>query len=355
MCEKYFERNLNEMFNVRHNDLTFIFCSQICVSHFILKHRVMNICSFCGQEKYNFDMIHEYNGHGQNRMVCSMKCLGYNQELLLLEDEEVGWYASNDIAVTATHFRVDKMISCQPEMEARATQSTFVETRNARTQTDAWSMRGVIPIPVPIYMPQPCLLPRPLPLPVPFVLPVIVPIVLRLNNSVGRFMEKTNNGGATITEAGRISEFENRIDSTPLTPISMVSGARETAVSSCDFDETSEYESSNDELSMIFERRFVTSTPIGNVAADFSFDSDRMSMSDGPVCENRRLKPDAFLDDIKEETDVEFNVALIFPQPDAHTGIRMGIKRSLSVDSMENEPDTAKKQRKASMWEDDEF
>lgn len=318
MCEKYFERSSNELFNVRHDDLTFFFCSKICASHFILKHRVMNICACCGQEKFNFDMIQEYDGHGKNRMLCSMKCLGYNNEPMLVVNDE-------EIASNATPSYADKMVSCQPAMETRATQSTSIESRNARTQTGPWSTSGVIPIPVPIYMPQPCLLPQPYPSPVPFVLPIVVPIFVALNNLVGRLTgKKKQNSVNEPSNSNRIAETTSSIESAALASTSLASAASEL------LDPT--YESIYDERAD-FERRFVTSTPIGSVAGDFT-----CNIQLGPFCTNRsmnetrRLKPDVTLQDFKQEE--ESTDGCIFSQHIENLGNRKSIKRSISdVDS----------------------
>lgn len=320
MCEKYFERNSNELFNVRHNDLSFIFCSKICASHFILKHRVMNICACCGQEKFNFDMIQEYDGHGKNRMVCSMKCLGYNNEPMLVVNDE-------EIALNATPSHADRMVSCQPVMETRATQSTSIESRNARTQTGAWSTSGVIPIPVPIYMPQPCLLAQPYPKPVPFVLPIVVPIFVALNNLVGRLTgKKKQNLVDEPSNSNRISEISNPIESASLGSSNLAIAASEL------LDPTSEYESVFDERAD-FERRFVTSTPIGSVAGDFTCNIQLGPLkTNSSMNETRHLKPDVTLENLKQEE--ESSDGSFFSQHIEILGNRKSIKRSFSdVDS----------------------
>lgn len=327
MCEKYFERNSNGTYNVRHDDLAYIFCSQTCASHFILKHRVMNICAFCGQEKYNFDMIQEYNGHGKNRMFCSMKCLGYNEAWTLVVNEEEEVDAPHGIVtLNATPFHADKMVCCQPETTERASQSTLIENRNARTQTEAWSSSGIVPIPVPMYMPQPCLIPQPYPSPVPFVLPVVVPIFLAVSNFVGRLTGRTQRDGTDAVSADRFTDVTNRIDAAPLSPTSMTG---EPPASS--FVQTTEHESSSYEQTF-FGQRFETSTPIGSLKREFLCGADKVPAIDGPMHESRRLKPDALLEDFKDE-DESIDES-IFSQQSACLGNRRTIKRSFSdVDS----------------------
>lgn len=346
MCEKYFERNSNELFNVRHDDLAFIFCSQICASHFILKHRMINICVFCGQERDNFDMIQEYDGHGKNRMLCSIKCLiNNNMEPTLMENEEGDAGASNDIVLNATTSHVDKMVGCQPAMEARATQSTSIESRHARTQTDGWFTRGIIPIPVPIYVPQPCFVPTPYPSPVPFVLPIVVPIIMAVNKLLGRFTRTMQKDENIATSVGRILDVTttNNIYEPPLRLTSSASEASEPPGSS--FNQSLDYESYNGEKSILL-RHIETSTPIGSIAGEFLCDIDPVQGFSDSVGESRRLKPDAFLepDDLKIED--EANVDCNSLQPTANLGIGMRIKRSFSAvesEDMEIDCNAAKK------------
>lgn len=329
MCEKYFERNSNELFNVRHNDLAFIFCSQICASHFILKHLVMNICAFCGQKRNNFDMIQVVDGHGKNRMLCSIKCLCYNNKKpSLVVNEEGDADTPNDIVSNATPFHVDKMICCQPSMETRATQSTTVESRHARTQTDGWSAKGIIPIPVPIYVPQLCFVPAPYPSPMPFVLPIVVPIILALSNLLGQFTGKKHKDGNIATTVGRISDVTSNIFATPLRLTSSAPEASEQASV-----QTSYYESCNDDRTNV-SLHFQTSTPIGSVAGEFLCDIEPVPAVSDSVCETRRLKPDAILDAEDLKTEDEANEEPNFSQQTANLDVAKRIKRSFSyVDS----------------------
>lgn len=285
-------------------------------------------------------MIQEYNGHGKNRMLCSIKCLCYsNKEPTLVVIEEGNAGAS---VLNVTPFHVDKMISCQPETEARATQATMIESRHARTQTDAWSARGIIPIPVPIYVPQPCFIPTPYPSPVPFVLPIVIPIIMAVSNLLGRFTMKKQKDEYVGTSVGRISDVTSTIYAPPL---NSTRSASENSEQVPDFNQTSYYGSCNDDQTSLL-RQFETSTPCGSVAGEFLCDNDPVMLDSDGVGKSRRLKPDALLDagDLKNEDESNF------PQETTNLAIGMRIKRSFSCvesDDMENNCNAAKKPKES--------
>lgn len=249
-----------------------------------------------------------------------------------MENEEGDADAPNDIVLNATPSHVDKMVGCRPAMEARATQSTLIESRHARTQTDGWFTRGIIPIPVPIYVPQPCFVPTPYPSPVPFVLPIVVPIIMAVNNLLGRFTRSKQTDENIDTSVGRIQDVTatNNIFAPPLRSTSSASKASARPGSS--FNQSLDYESCNGDQSTL-QRHIETSTPIGSIAGEFLCDIDPVPVfSDtDSVGESRRLKPDAFLepDDLKVEG--EANVDCNSLRPTANLGIGMRIKRSFSV------------------------
>lgn len=313
----------------------------------------MNVCTFCGQEKYNFDMIQEYDGHGTNRMFCSMKCLGYSAEPILAVNEEADASVLNETALDATQLRVDRIVGCHPDMEAKATQSTSIEKRHARTQTEAWSANAVIPIPVPMYVPQPCLIPLLFLRPMPFLLPMVVPIVLTVNNLIARFTREPRSG-SNVTSVATISEAAH-INVNLLTPPSLASNNSD---SSSSLYQASGSESSNDH-GLRIAREFETSTPIQSSAGDFLCNNKTVSVLNGSASKPRRLKPDLSFDDFKVED--ESNDGSISSVQSASVDTRTSRKRSFSeVDSEElSESNASKKSKDAlsatTIFEDDEI
>lgn len=302
-------------------------------------------------------MIQEYDGHGKNRMLCSMKCLGYNAEPMLVENNNND--TPKESVVNTTPFQVDKMVDCRPNMDARATQSTLMETSNARTQTDFWSENGgIVPIPVPIYMPQPCLYAQPYPSPVPIVLPVLVPIVLPLNNinripmltenpkeevegdaaSVEQNSEITDTNGTTRREPNAIQlEFITQTSKNLSEPFQM---AAPNSV------QTSESSSVNQNA---FGNSSETSTPIGSVVNAFLCDDDNVPAIIGPeIARSRRLLPDATVNEYNDELNLSYLNVTIHSRP--KTTQQIDGKRSFSQvdsDDMQSVLDVSKKMKES--------